>query len=235
MKQKIELIKTILTWCVVAIAVIMVIFTFFSLTTLNKYDRNIFGWKFFIVASDSMSKTDFDAGDIIFIKQIDDPSTLEAGDIISYRSSNTDNHSGIVTHKIRRNIEYNGNPAFITYGTTTDADDIKPVLYEQILGQYKGKIPKLGYFFSFLKTPIGYIFCILIPFAVLLTLQGIQILNAFRSHKKTDREQLNEEWTKLEKERSDYQEQLKDMQQTIQFLEKKLADQSENTNQESAD
>ena len=235
MKQKIELIKTILTWCVVAIAVIMVIFTFFSLTTLNKNDRNIFGWKFFIVASDSMSKTDFDAGDIIFIKQIDDPSTLEAGDIISYRSSNTDNHSGIVTHKISRNIEYNGNPAFITYGTTTDADDIKPVLYEQILGQYKGKIPKLGYFFSFLKTPIGYIFCILIPFAVLLTLQGIQILNAFRSHKKTDREQLNEERTKLEKERSDYQEQLKDMQQTIQFLEKKLADQSENTNQESAD
>lgn len=235
MKQKIELIKTILSWCVVAIAVIMVIFTFFSITTLNKYERNIFGWKFFIVASDSMRKTDFDAGDIIFVKQIDDPSKLKAGDIISYQSSNVDHNGNIVTHKIRRSIEYNGNPAFITYGTTTDTDDIKPVLYEQIIGQYKGKIPKLGYVFSFLKTPIGYIFCILIPFIILLTLQGIQIFRVFRAHKKTERDQLNEELTKLEKERSDYQEQLKDMQQTIQLLEKKLADQNGNTSQESAD
>ena len=227
MKQKFKLFKTIFTLCVVAIAVVMVVFTIFSVTSLNKYDRNIFGWQFFIVTSDSMSKTDFSAGDIIFVKQISDPSTLKAGDIISFRSSSSDNYAGIVTHKIRYLTEDSeGNPAFITYGTTTNINDIKPVLYEQILGQYQWKIPKLGYFFSFLKTPLGYVFCILTPFAILLALQGIQTMRAFRAHKKTERERLDEEWAKLEKERIDYQKQIYDMQQMILFLEKKLADQN---------
>ena len=78
MKQKIELIKTILSWCVVAIAVIMVIFTFFSITTLNKYERNIFGWKFYIVKTDSMSLSEnnkdmdvhFNSGDIVIAKNV---------------------------------------------------------------------------------------------------------------------------------------------------------------------
>jgi signal peptidase len=227
MKRTLKLLKTIFTLCVVAVAIVMVVFTFFSVTSLNKYDRNIFGWQFFIVTSDSMSKTDFSAGDIIFVKQISDPSTLKEGDIISFRSSKSDNYAGIVTHKIRYLTEDSeGNPVFITYGTTTDTNDIKPVLYEQIIGQYRWKIPKLGYFFSFLKTPLGYIFCILTPFAILLTLQAIQTMRAFRAHKKTERERLDEEWAKLEKERSDYQKQIDDMQQTILLLEQKLTDQN---------
>ena len=227
MKRTLKLLKTIFTLCVVAVAIVMVVFTFFSVTSLNKYDRNIFGWQFFIVTSDSMSKTDFSAGDIIFVKQISDPSTLKEGDIISFRSSKSDNYAGIVTQKIRYLTEDSeGNPVFITYGTTTDTNDIKPVLYEQIIGQYRWKIPKLGYFFSFLKTPLGYIFCILTPFAILLTLQAIQTMRAFRAHKKTERERLDEEWAKLEKERSDYQKQIDDMQQTILLLEQKLTDQN---------
>ena len=154
-KKQIELIKTILTWSVVGIAAIMVVFTIFALTALNKYERNIFGWKFFIVTSDSMKKTDFDAGDLIFVKNVKDPSTLEAGDIISYRSHDIKNYGGVVTHKIRRTTtDIYGNPGFITYGTTTDTDDAAIVLYEDVLGQYKGKIPNLGFFFTFLRSPM---------------------------------------------------------------------------------
>lgn len=225
MKQKIELLKTILTWVVVAIAATMVVFTIFSLTTLNREDRNIFGWKFLIVTSDSMSKTDFDAGDLIFVKAVEDPSTLVEGDIISYRSTNSANFGGIVTHKIRRLTEdARGNPGFVTYGTTTDTDDEKIVLYENVVGLYRGKIPNLGHFFAFLRTPVGYIFCILAPFAILIAMQGVQALQIFREHKKTERELLDEEWAKLREEQTKNEQTIRDLQKMVRYLEQKLAE-----------
>ena len=75
MKKALQITKTVLVWIVVAIAVGMMIFTLISVSTFDKTDRNIFGFKFFIVTSDSMSATDFDAGDIAISKNID-PKTL---------------------------------------------------------------------------------------------------------------------------------------------------------------
>ena len=88
MKRAVQIGKTVAVWFVVAMAIFMMIFTIFSVTTFDKTDRNVFGYKMFIVLSDSMKKTDFDAGDLIFVKETD-ASKLEAGDIISYISTNT--------------------------------------------------------------------------------------------------------------------------------------------------
>lgn len=67
-----------------------------------------------------MSATDFDAGDLVLVKEVD-PATLQAGDIIAYQSTNTENYGEVVTHKIRElTTDANGNPGFITYGTTTN-------------------------------------------------------------------------------------------------------------------
>ena len=70
MRKAFSVIKNILVWLIVALAVFMMIFTVVSVNFFDKSDRNIFGYKFFIVRSDSMSKTDFDAGDIVFVKNI---------------------------------------------------------------------------------------------------------------------------------------------------------------------
>ena len=85
MKKALQIIKTILVWLIVAVAVGMMIFTLISVNTFDKTDRNVFGFKFFIVTSDSMSATDFDAGDIAISKNID-PKTLREGDIITFLS-----------------------------------------------------------------------------------------------------------------------------------------------------
>ena len=80
MKKTLNIIKNIFVWLVVALAVCMMIFTVVSVNTFDRNDRSLFGYKAFIVKSDSMSKTDFNAGDLIFSKEVD-PSTLKAGDI----------------------------------------------------------------------------------------------------------------------------------------------------------
>ena len=81
MKKALSILKTTLVWLVVIAAVSMMIFTVISVTTFNRNDRDLFGFKMYIVNSDSMSKTDFNAGDLILVKEVD-PSTLKEGDII---------------------------------------------------------------------------------------------------------------------------------------------------------
>ena len=159
MKKAIGIIKTTLVWLLVALAVFMMIFTVISVTTFNRNDRDIFGYKAYIVNSDSMAKTDFDAGSLIFVKEVD-PSTLKEGDIITYISQNTESFGETITHKIRKvTTDAEGNPGFITYGTTTGTDDDTVVTYPYILGKYELALPFVGHFFNFLKTPQGYIVC----------------------------------------------------------------------------
>ena len=129
MKKAWKIISTALVWIVVIIAVFMVVFTIVSVNTFDRNDRNLFGLRFYIVNSDSMAATDFDAGDLIFAKEVD-ASTLQEGDIISFISQDSESYGETITHKIRRlTTDAQGNPGFVTYGTTTDTDDRTVVTY----------------------------------------------------------------------------------------------------------
>ena len=101
MKKVWNVVKNIFTWAVVLIAVGMMIFTIISVNTFDRADRSLFGYKAFIVLSDSMSATDFSAGDLVLVKEVD-PATLQEGDIISFSSQNTSNFGEIVTHRSAR-------------------------------------------------------------------------------------------------------------------------------------
>lgn len=212
MKKALNIISTVLVWALVIATVGMMIFTLISVNTFDQANRSIFGYKFFIVRSDSMSATDFDAGDIVFVKNVD-PATLQVGDIIAFTSQNTNNFGDTVTHKIREiTTDANGDPAFITYGTTTDTNDETAVTYPYVLGKYTGKIPNVGSFFQFLKTTPGYILCIFVPFLLLILYQGFQCIQLFRRYKKEQMEELATERTKIEEERRQSMEMMKELQ-----------------------
>lgn len=201
MKKALTIIKDILVWLVVILTVGIMIFTVISVNTFDQSNRSIFGYKFFISLSDSMSATDFDAGDVIFVKEIN-PVTLEEGDIISYISQNSSNYGETVTHKIRSLVtDAEGKPGFITYGTTTNTDDEAVVTYPYVLGKYTGKIPGVGSFFQFLKTTPGYILCILVPFLLLIGYNGINCMRLFGRYKKEQMEELKAEKDKIAEER----------------------------------
>ncbi len=210
MKKAIGIIKNTLVWLVVFIAVVMMIFTVISVNTFDRNDRSLFGYKFYIILSDSMSavKDDpnhegyFNTGDLIFSKEVD-PATLKEGDVISYISTNSENYGKTVTHMIRDlTSDAIGNPGFVTYGTATDTDDANIVTYPYVLGKYEGRIPSVGKFFLFLKTTPGYIVCILLPFLLLIGMQGFNSIRLFKRYKA---EQLAEIESQREKERAQLQ------------------------------
>ena len=62
MKNLLSKIKNIITWIVVIVAVCMMLFTIISVNTFNRNDRSLFGYKMYIVNTDSMAATDFNAG-----------------------------------------------------------------------------------------------------------------------------------------------------------------------------
>ena len=209
--KALRIIRTVLTWLVVAVAAFMMVFTIISVTTFNRADRSLFGRKAFIVLSDSMSKTDFNAGDLVLVKEVD-PSTLQVGDIIAYTSQNSGNFGETVTHKIRAlTTNENGEPGFITYGTTTDTDDETVVTYPFVLGKYTGRLAGVGKFFMFLKTTPGYIACILVPFLVLILIEGIRCVQLFRQYKSEQQSELKKEREKLESERKETQQMMEEL------------------------
>ena len=170
-----------------------------------------------------MSKTDFDAGDLVLVKEVA-PSTLKEGDIISYISQNTENYGEVVTHKIRELVtDANGEKGFITYGTTTDTNDETIVTYPFVLGKYQTHIPKAGTFFQFLKTPQGYFVCIFIPFMLLILYQGINVIRLFRRYKKEQMEEMQAERDKIDAERMENQK----MMEELMALKEQLAKQTE--------
>lgn len=229
--KALKIIRSIITWAFVALAVCMMIFTVVSVSTFDRADRNLFGYRAFIVLSDSMSKTDFDAGDLVLIKEVD-PSTLKEGDIIAYISQNTANFGETVTHKIRKiTTDAEGNPGFVTYGTTTDTDDETVVTYPYVLGKYQTNIPKVGKFFQFLKTTPGYIVCILVPFLILILIEGIRCISLFRKYKAEQQAELQAERDKIEADRAETQRMMQELLAMKKEMEQKESESSDNTTQ----
>lgn len=223
MKKAVNTVLSILSTVMMVVAVCMMVFTIISVNSFNRQDRNIMGYQAYIVLSDSMKATDFDAGDLVVTKQVN-PNELMEGDIIAYISENPDNYGEVVTHKIRR---INPDGTFTTYSTTTDTDDAYPVSFDQILGKYEFAIPKVGKFFNFLKTVPGYICCIFIPFAFLILLQGLNCIKLFKKYKREQQEKLDQERAELEKEKLE----TKAMMEELIAMKRELAQQQQgNTN-----
>ena len=233
----------VVTWLLIAFTVFMMIFTIVTVTTVDKNNRSIFGVKFYIVQTDSMSKSDknadmkvhFDAGDIVVIKNVSDPRTLQEGDIISFMSTNSESYGETVTHMIRE-VKKNadGNVlGYVTYGTNTGVSDEALVEPEYILGVYSSKLPKVGKFFAYVKTTLGYVICILVPFMLLILYNGVNVIRFFRKYKREQMAILQEEKEKLEAERAENQRIMQELMSLKAQLEQKNSE--EKTSAQSTD
>ena len=130
------------------------------------------------------------------------PETLKEGDIITFLSQDPDSFGKTVTHKIRcLTTDAEGNPGFVTYGTTTNTDDKAIVTYTYILGKYQSHIPHLGTFFNFLKTTQGYFICIFTPFMLIILYEAVKFFALFRKYKKEQMNEMQVELSKIEAER----------------------------------
>lgn len=221
----------VITWLLVAFTVFMMIFTIVTVTTVDKNERSIFGMKFYIVKTDSMSLSEknkdldvhFNAGDIVIIKNVKDNRALQAGDIIAFMSTNSVSYGETVTHMIRE-VKTNSEGkvlGYVTYGTNTGTDDEALVEPEYVLGAYSGKLPGVGNFFAFVKSTPGYIVCILVPFLLLILYNGVNVIRLFRKYRREQMEAMQAERDKIDAERAENQRMMQELLALKAQLDKK--------------
>ena len=229
--KAVKILVKVVTWLLVAFTVFMMLFTIITVSTVDKNDRSIFGLKFYIVQTDSMSKSElnkdldvhFDAGDIIFVKEPKNRLTLQPGDIITFVSMNSESYFETITHMIRE-VRTNSSGeviGYVTYGTNTGTDDEALCEPENILGVYEGKMPIVGRFFAFVKSTPGYIVCILVPFLLLILYNGVNVIRLFRKYKKEQTAEMEAERAAIAEERRQNEEMLRELQALKEQLSQK--------------
>lgn len=171
MKKVFHIVSQILSWLLVAVTAAFMVFTILTVRTQGA-NRSIFGVRLLVVLSNSMSATDFSAGDMIFIREVD-PATLQVGDVISYISTAEDSYGSMITHKIRSIQQEAGQLSFVTYGTTTGFDDEEPAYSQNVQGKYIGRIPKLGLIIQWLKNNPIYLVVLVFAILALYILSGV--------------------------------------------------------------
>lgn len=126
---------------------------------------SVFGWKPFIVLSGSM-EDNIMPGDLILTKEVD-TSELKVGDVISFRTDS----STVITHRIIKIVEEEGERKYYTKGDNNDTADRNAVVDSQIEGIYRYRIPKLGNIAVYLQKPTGIVVCIAVPLIIILIAQ----------------------------------------------------------------
>ncbi len=192
MKKNISVkILDVFAWITFVLAIVIAFAVVLSSFSDKQNGREIFGRKMLIVESDSMAKPNdsyegvfFFSGDLIIIKCIQNSTEIKEGDVITFTSFNPDSYGKTLTHKVREVKFVNGEVVgYVTYGVKTGVIDQVVVKPENVIGVYQFKVPKVGSFFSFLKTPKGYYVSILFPCALLLIFFSVRMGRSYEKKK----------------------------------------------------
>jgi signal peptidase len=116
-----------------------------------------------VVEGNSMSPAIRDA-DAVFVTAAD-PANLDVGDIITFKDPETP--SQVIMHRIISIEDDSGEVYAVTKGDANQISDPYPIPVDNVTGKVSAVLPKAGLLLDYLKSPYGFILCVIIPFALL--------------------------------------------------------------------
>ncbi len=134
--------------CVILVPVLIInLYIMFQAKTDADKIPDVFGYKPFIVLSDSM-ETEIHKGDLIITKIVD-PETVVVNDIIAFR----DSEGTVTTHRVVDVIEKDNETYLITKGDNNSSQDQSLVELDDVEGIYRMRIPGIGSMMKTLSEP----------------------------------------------------------------------------------
>ena len=132
-----------------------------------------FGWRVDAVLSGSMEPQVM-TGSLVVTRPVE-PEAIAVGDIITFRQAAA--AETLITHRVTGI----GQSSFLYFETKGDAND-KPDPFTVPARNMVGKVcfhaPYWGYATEFLKTPVGFIFALVIPGSILIAMYAISMWRA---------------------------------------------------------
>lgn len=179
--------KKSITKTVLYALIIIIIYNIFIVGVselLNGTEKTIWGFKAYIVTTESM-KPNIKPGDIIIIKHTKEE-LLEVEDVITFKNSN-----GVtITHRITDIIQaQEGEKEYITKGDNNKAEDAEKIKYEQIEGSKVLKVPYLGKIIMLLQDEVYLVLIIIIILLIYLHMQKMKEKNMIRREKKKEEDE----------------------------------------------
>lgn len=152
---------------------------------------NLFGFNVLVVQSASMEPT-IEPGDVVIVKskKKDTSPALQVQDVITFKQIMSSGEKPTwITHRVVDVTTAGGNTMYITKGDANDTQDKDPVTENNLLGKVVATVPKMGFFFDFIKQPLGMFVCIGLPILILILFEAINLIRTVR----TPEEKLVEE------------------------------------------
>ena len=226
MKNKLKKIFNILSYVFMGIIIIFIIYAI--ATTSSGNEVSIFGYKVYVVKTDSMVPT-IEVDTVILVHE-EDYTDLNKGEVITFTFSK--NTSIPNTHRIvgfyyeytedgeikhDSTYDYNtisefelANPNCNVVGYRTQGDnpecklDIKPVTFDNIRGVYQSNLVVITFLYGLLTSFFGFLLIILIPLFILLIMQLVSMYKLHQQNK------LDKELELKEKEQKELEEKIKE-------------------------
>lgn len=184
-KKVLNIVITILIVCVLIVSILMAAV---ALTSKDTGVPNVLGKATISVLTDSMTGEDalcFNAGDMIICDVVSDKetATYKVGDVVTFQFDiDNDGVTDLVTHRIHK---VNKDGTYQTKGdnnSTYDQNENNEVVFSNIsnfdiVATYHGvKIPGIGNFFAYIRTPMGFFLCVLLPMILFFLYEAVRVV-----------------------------------------------------------
>lgn len=187
MKNVLKKIGSVLVDVLIVIVFIISTLVVIASVTANRTggQPSVMGYVFSSVQTDSMQGT-INKGDFVVGKLIDSNTEIKEGDIISFYDY-LEGKQIVVTHTVVEVLGADTNdPGYITKGDNEERADEVVKTRKTVQSVYKFRIPFLGGFIDFLKTPFGFIICLVIPLLAFIAFQAYKLISLYLKAKKLE-------------------------------------------------
>ncbi len=168
---------------------------------------SIFGYKPFVVLSNSM-QDEISAGDLVIVKEVD-IKELDEGDIIAFRTSN----DFVTTHRIVNIVISEKGKCFETKGDSNNTNDEELICGESVEGKYVHKIPVVGHIILFIQKPYGFAIILMAILIIWLLVRQSGDKEQKKLEKFISKQEMKEfeEFKKAKEEAQDEQKEIKEV------------------------
>ena len=184
-KKVLNIIITVLIVCVLIVSILMAAV---ALTSKDTGVPNVLGKATVSVLTNSMEgdgPENFSAGDMLICDVVAEPAsaTYKVGDVVTFQHDiDGDEKADLVTHRI---YKVNKDGTYQTKGDNNETYDQDPngtaqfpnVANYDIVATYHGmKIPGIGNFFAYIRTPMGFFLCVLLPMILFFLYEAVRVV-----------------------------------------------------------
>ena len=160
---------------------ILTIVVLMMLVAVFTYVAPHIGWRVNTVLSSSMEPA-LKVGSLVVTRPVE-PEKVEVGDMITFNPVSVGEN--MITHRVI-GIAMNSPIHFATKGDASDKPDPVTVPEQNVIGKICLHIPYWGYFAEFLKTPIGFVFSLVVPGIVIFMMYVVSVWRTFTVQKKQE-------------------------------------------------